>query len=160
VTTRLGKLQKMELFRSAAGLLAEVMFVIVPLVVIYLVSIQTSHGSTVLTSPEWSVGSIILFGQVMVKFTLGVAHKGGGAPGPLALILVLLVMLGILPSCLLLIYVVASNEASACHLSPTFALTWINPAQMVVFIIAIIVYLSLGLLSEVLLHGRHTGKPS
>ena len=148
------KRERIEIIRVGSGLLAEVLFVIAPLLVIYLVSLVNNHGNKVLASPEWSVGSIILFGQAMVKFVLSVAQRKFVAAGPLALVFVLLVMAGLLPACFLLVHVTSINEGVIASPAGSTTLSWINTAQVILFVVAIIVYLSLGLLSDLLIKER------
>jgi hypothetical protein len=139
--------------RTGSGLLAEVMFVVMPLMAIFLIGLKhiqppinvpPSHPSIV-ASPEWSVGAIILFGQVIVKFTMSVAKQSRVAAGPLALVLVMLLVLGLLPSLFLLIYATDAREGYGK------ADDFLNIAQVTMFTIAAIVYILLGMICELVI---------
>jgi hypothetical protein len=144
--------------RTGSGLLAEVMFVVMPLMAIFLIGLKhiqppitvpPPHPS-IMASPEWSVGAIILFGQVIVKFTMSVARQSRVAAGPLALVLVMLLVLGLLPSLFLLIYATDAREGY------DRADEFLNIAQVIMFSIAATVYILLGMVCELVI----TASPS
>src|SRR3712207_7620614 len=59
-----------------AGAAAEVMFAVLPLLVVAMVLLHKEHSTALLASPEWSFGAAILFGQSVVKFMTSLARGG------------------------------------------------------------------------------------
>ena len=61
------------------GLLAEVIFIVLPLGVVWFVSVfvQAKPLSTFLAAPEWAFAAVVLYGQGIVKFGASMAVKGG-----------------------------------------------------------------------------------
>jgi hypothetical protein len=88
--------------RILTGLAAEVSFAVLPLLVVLMVLNHTNHGTDLFASPEWSFGSAILFGQALTKLVAGLARTGEAAPGPVALLIALVVVFGLVPSLLAL----------------------------------------------------------
>jgi len=64
--------------RVLAGLAAEVSIAVLPLLVILLVAGQARQVGHFFSSPEWSFGAAIFFGQTLVKFVSGLV-RGKGA---------------------------------------------------------------------------------
>jgi hypothetical protein len=125
-----------------AGLLAEVLFAVLPLVVVFMVLMHVEHSKMIFSSPEWSFGASILFGQSLIKFISGIA-RGGSANGPVALACMLIIVFGLVPSLIILIMTLLAQEAkqeAAC---------WLQYAQVAIFALGAIAYTVLGLLGEV-----------
>src|SRR5262245_43996850 len=97
--------------RVLAGLVAEVCFGVLPLLVVVFVVLHSGHPRAIVASPEWAFGASILFGQGLVKFAVGIGRGGSAATGPVALALALLIVLGLAPSLLVLMMVLESVEA-------------------------------------------------
>jgi uncharacterized membrane protein len=128
---------KAKVIRSVAGLLAEVISVFLPVLVIWLGARQ--YHIEVSSSPEWSVGSIILFGQACVNFTTSIASLKS-SKGPMSLIIVLLVT-GIVVSCYLLVRATEIEQSrTPCTLCGAQQVTW--------FFVAALIYVGIGLLSD------------
>lgn len=131
-----------ERSRIFAGLAAEVSFAILPLLVVLMVLVYLQHASRFFASPEWSFGASILFGQTLVKFVSNLAKGGEAARGPVALVVALLVVFGLVPSLFLLNWSVQATE------SPVPPRAWLQVGQVVLFFGASAVYMVFGTISE------------
>lgn len=128
--------------RILAGLTAEVAFAVLPLLTLLMVLLYTSHQRHLFASPEWSFGAAILFGQAVVKFVAGLARAGAAAPGPVALVVTLVVVFGLVPSLIVLTMTLHSSEVG------TFPNRGLQVAQVVLFCGGAIIYLLLGVIGE------------
>jgi hypothetical protein len=125
-----------------SGLGAEVAFAVLPLLVVLMVLVYTTRPCEFLSSPEWSFGAAILFGQGLVKFVAGLARIGAAAPGPVALVVTLVVLLGLVPSLLVLTMTLNSAETKD-HVE-----SWLRISQVALFLLSAPTYLLLGTLGE------------
>ena len=117
------------------GLIAEILFVFLPLLVLAIVFVV--RGTTLLalfSSPEWSFATAILFGQAIVKLVAGVTHKGASVWQPVAFIVTAMIVLGLVPSLVILALILTATNLSI----PLVAI------QMVLFVLAIIVFFAFG----------------
>ena len=136
-----------ELTRILAGLIAEVAFAVLPLLVVFMVLVNSDHHKRVFMSPEWSFGAAILLGQSLVKFVSGLARGGRAATGPVALVLALLIVFGLVPSLLVLYMTLQTTETQTTelHSDPSQLLQFL---QVFLFCGACVVYLLLGTIGE------------
>ena len=127
--------------RIVSGLAAEVAFAVLPLLVVLLVKVvqQSSPPSEFFSSAEWSFGSAILFGQCLVKFTSGIGRGGSASPGPMALLISLVLVFGLVPSLVLLDMALQSEKVA--HF-------WLGAFQVILFSLAAGAYMVLGLVGE------------
>ena len=128
--------------RILAGLAAEVAFAVLPLLVVSMVLIHTEHSTRMFAAPEWSFGAAVLFGQTLVKFMSGLARGGAAATGPVALIVALLVVFGLVPSLFTLIMTLQAVETR------TDPARWLQFFQVILFCVASIMYMLLGTIGE------------
>ena len=128
--------------RILSGLGAEVTFALLPLLVVLMVMIYAGRFPLLFSSPEWSFGAAILFGQAVVKFVAGLARAGAAAPGPVALVVTLVVVFGLVPSLIILTMLLLSAESLRC---PAL---WLEASQILLFFCAAILYLVLGTVGE------------
>ena len=126
-----------------AGLAAEVAFAVLPLVVLVIVLIHGGRGKHILSSPEWSFGAAILFGQTLAKFTSGLARGGRAPVGPVALTVALLVVFAIAPS--LLVLTLTLQTAEECGKDPS---GWLQGMQVFFFLSSSVLYMLLGTVGE------------
>lgn len=125
-----------------SGLAAELTFAILPLLVVLMVVIHQKHSVHLFASPEWSFGAAILFGQSLVKFISGIVRGGGGAIGPIALVLAIVVVFGLVPSLFVLTLTLQAWESN--H-DPTRGL---QTLQVILFSGAAVMYILLGMIAE------------
>lgn len=128
--------------RIVAGLAAEVIFAILPLLVVFMVLLIAQHPDHVFMKPEWSFGASILFGQALVRFVSGLAHGGRAATGPVALVVALIVVFGLAPSLFVLFWTLHQAES---RILPG---RWQQAIQVVLFCGASVMYMLLGVIGE------------
>lgn len=128
--------------RIFAGLAAEVAFGVLPLLIVLMVLLQTEHSTRMFAAPEWSFGAAVLFGQTLVKFVSGLARGGSAATGPVALIVALLVVFGLVPSLFTLIMALQALET---RIDPA---RWLQILQVILFCGASVMYMLLGTIGE------------
>jgi hypothetical protein len=128
--------------RILSGLAAEVSFAILPLLIVLMVLMYTQHSRHLFASPEWSFGAAILFGQAIVKFVAGLARAGAAAPGPVTLVMTLVVVFGLVPSLLVLTMTLHSSEVGNA------LARWVQICQVILFCGAALMYMLLGTIGE------------
>ena len=138
-----------------AGQTAEVLFSGLPLVVVAMVLYQARHAVNFWASPEWSFGAAILFGQTVVRFVNGLIGAGVRATtGPVALALAMVVVLGLVPSLLVLTMTLQAIEGGR-----TVA-DWLQCLQVMFFILSALTYLLLGTVGELMGSSRRRSASS
>ncbi len=125
-----------------AGLMAEVVFASLPLLLIFLIFAHTKRLGEVFASPEWSFGSAVLLGQTLAKFVSGLAKAGHTRPGAAALITSLLLVLGLAPALIILALMLQSEHG------PSSPAGWLQALQVLYFLIASMLYVVIGSVSE------------
>jgi len=130
--------------RIAPGLIAEIVFAMLPLLVIFLVLLQFHKAPDLWSSPEWSFAAAILFGQSIVRFMSGFAHGGHARPGPVSLAIALIIVLGLTPS-LLVLSGILTAEIGGKGEAPA---PWLVGGQVVLFVSSVLTYLIFGAISE------------
>jgi hypothetical protein len=140
--------------RIIIGLAAEVLFAVLPLVVVFMVVMHAGHGEKFFSSPEWSFGASILFGQTLVKFITGFSRGGATAADPIGFTVALLVVFGLVPSLFVLTMTLQYTEVGK---DPAL---WLRIAQLVLFALSAIVYMLLGTVSEEWHRKFHKNQPS
>jgi hypothetical protein len=128
------------------SLLAEVVFAMLPLLVVFVVLSVFHKYQRVLASPEWSFAAAILFGQAIVRFMTGFAHAGRAKPGPVALAVALVIVLGLTPSLMILSAILKADFGGP---SPEEPEMWIQIVQVVLFVLSAGTYLTFGALGEI-----------
>lgn len=98
--------------RKAAkyAILGDLLFIILPLVVISIVDVSVGRSLfALIESPELSFGSAVLFGQTIIKVVSGFAHtKPTGAEQPV-FIIALIIVFGLVPSLVVLALLLSIN---------------------------------------------------
>lgn len=128
--------------RIFAALTAEVSFAVLPLVVVLLVFVHIGSTQKMFASPEWTFGAAILFGQSLMKFISSLAKGGAAATGPVALIVALIVVFGLVPSLFVLNWAVHGHEQH--QEMPGF----LQAVQIVLFAAGTVTYMLLGTIAE------------
>jgi len=131
-----------ERARVLSGLAAEVAFAVLPLLVVLIVLAHADHPRKFFMSAEWSFGAAILSGQSLVKFVSGLARGGKAARGPVALVLAVVIVFGLVPSLLVLYMTLETIET---QIDPS---RWLQTFQVVLFCGAAVMYLLLGTIGE------------
>lgn len=130
---------------ALAAQVAEVLFSCLPLVVLLVVLIQVGHAWSYWASPEWSFCTCILFAQTVVRFVTGLMRAGERmVMGPVACAIALVVVLGLVPSLLVLTMTLQAHE------NGTRMSTWLQLSQVLLFLLSLVAYLLLGTVGEVM----------
>ncbi len=131
---------------ALAAQVAEVLFSCLPLIVVLGVLFQDGHTPTYFASPEWSFGACILFAQTVVRFVTGLMRAGGRAvSGPVACAIAVVVVLGLVPSLLVLTMTLQTLDSGTTPVSP-----WLQFFQVLLFLLSAVAYLLLGTVGEVM----------
>jgi hypothetical protein len=125
-----------------AGLIAEVVFAALPLLLIFLIFTHAKKLPEVFTSPEWSFGSAVLLGQALAKFVSGLAKSGRTRPGAAALVTSLLLVFGLAPALIILAIMLQAEHGTT---APSL---WLEIAQVFYFFAAAFIYVIIGGVSE------------
>jgi len=122
---------------SVAGTVAELLFSVVPLLILFLVHAYQQDLRNVWSSPEWALTAAVLFGQTVAKVTAGAisaSHIGRVSGERVTLAVVLVIVLGLIPSLavLMLLYVTAAPPP------------WLVVAQFVMLVLSVPTYFVFG----------------
>jgi len=117
------------------ALSSELLFSLLPLIIIIIVRTYENDVSKILYNTEWSIISIILFGQSIVKFSSGIANSKENFRWQLvALSISLIIIFGLLPASIILVL-----NLTGSSISTTMALV-----QIIIFILSILTYYFIG----------------
>jgi hypothetical protein len=126
---------------TVPGLVAEVVFAALPLLLIVMIYSNTGKSAEIFASPEWSFGSAVLFGQTLARFVRCLAQGGGHArPGAAALITALLLVFGLAPALIINAITLTQHAGEPNRLIAAF--------QVVDFAVAAFVYVVIGDVAE------------
>jgi len=128
--------------KVVSGLSAEVAFAVLPLLVVLMVFLDLHHSIGFFASPEWSFGAAILFGQSFIRLVTGLVQRGKAAQGPVALIIAMLLVFGLTPSIVALVFILRASEL---HSEPSL---WMQVLQVALFALAAVAYVVLGTIGE------------
>jgi len=131
-----------KLLDIKASLAAELLFTFLPFLVIFLVLAYTQEIPRMLYLPEWSFAAAILSGQAIVKFILGLLEFGDRVNlGIVALVVTATIVVILAPSLVVLSLILVTGS------SPT----WLAIMQIVLFVLAVVLFLFLGRVSHEIL---------
>ena len=128
-----------------AALVGELMFVLLPLGVLWLAFQLRSPApfSRLLSAPDLSFGSVVLLGQAVVKLVAGIAESSGPrSSGRIALLVSAVIALLLAPALVVLAFLLVLPEPPA----------WLVGAQVVLFLIGAVVFLWFGWLGHAVAH--------
>lgn len=126
-------------------LFTEMLFTILPVIVICIVRSYQNKIELIFFNTEWAMMSIILFGQSIVKFSSGVANSNLKFRWQLvALLNSLIIVLGLVPSIVILIINLLNDK-------PIFGL---HLTQFILFIISIITFFIIGYIGQRLIEEK------
>jgi hypothetical protein len=121
---------------------AETLLVLLPFVVIAIVLAQKGEIARLPYMPEWGMASSALIGLAMVRFATGLLHAGGLVEGlaweRVVLLFAVIVVLGLVPSLLVLSLVLVAGKPSG----------FLAAMQMVFFALSLFLFISLGWAGE------------
>lgn len=92
---------------------SEFLFTLLPIVILIIVRSYQCDFKGIFYNTEWSIISIILFGQSVVKFSSGISNSNKKIKWQLvALIISLIIIFGLIPSVIILVLNLTSNSLS------------------------------------------------
>jgi len=116
-------------------LLAEILFLLLPFLVLSLVFIRGGNISSIFSLSEWSFGACILFGQSLVKLVGGASDSNSRiSTDYLRLYVTAIVVLGLVPALVLVVFTVDSAQNGAAISA------WIQVSQVFLFSLSIMVF--------------------
>ncbi len=123
-------------------LISELLFTILPIIVISIVRSYKNELNLIFYNEEWAMISIILFGQSIVKFSSGIANAKLKFRWQLvSLIISLIIIFGLIPSIIILIINLINEEI----------VIGLYIVQIVLVVISIIVFFIIGYLGQKLI---------
>lgn len=123
-------------------LISEMLFTVLPLIVISIVRSYQCKFELIFYNTEWAMMSIILFGQSIVKFSSGIANSSLKMRWQLvSMIISLIIIFGLIPSIIVLIINLLNDEIM-------FGLHF---AQISLFVLSIITFFIVGYLGQKLM---------
>ncbi|MDR3704254.1 MAG: hypothetical protein P4L56_31690 [Candidatus Sulfopaludibacter sp.] len=121
---------------------AEALLVLLPFVVMAIVLAQKGELSKLASMPEWGVASSALIGLSMVRFAAGLLHARTPVEGlaweRVLLLFALIIVLGLVPSLLVLSLVLIAKTPSS----------YLSAMQIVFFLLSLFLFISLGWAGE------------
>lgn len=128
-------------------LLSELLFNILPLIILLIIRSYESKFEMIFYNTEWSMMAIILYGQSIVKFSCGISNSNLKFRWQLvSLIISIIIIFGLIPSIVTLIINLLSDKYSFN----------MYIFQMVIFLISIPTFFIIGYLGQKLLEGNET----
>ena len=144
-------LKRSAVLNAVAGIGAELLFALLPLIVITLVlSFKEKSVFEVLASPEWSFGSAILYGQTLMKFVSGLARSPKPSWQRVSLAVAALFVLTIVPTLVILAMIIISAEHPQ---------RWLVICQVVMFVLSMIVFFVFGTIGHLWVEKSGDGSP-
>ncbi len=117
---------------------AELAFLLAPFVVIAFAYLYKADFRNVLYTPYWSVASSVLIGQALIRFIARLLQSGIHDPSisweRVTLIFSVLIVLGLIPSLVVLLLVLITPQPSA----------YLGIAQVILFVVGFCLYLAFG----------------
>jgi hypothetical protein len=136
--------------RSLLGIVSELLFVLLPLLVLLLVYIHQGRGGLAIArAPDWSFATVVLIGQTVTKLVSGVAGSGRKRPWQaITLVATSLIVLGLVPALMVLGFMLAHDTPS----------TLLVAGQFLLFVLSVAGFLTLGSAGHVMLAEAGVGE--
>ena len=94
-------------------LTSELLFTLLPIIILLIVRSYENNLSAIFYNTEWSIISLILFGQTIVKFSSGISNSNEKVRWQLvALVISLIIIFGLIPSSIILVINLLSETLS------------------------------------------------
>jgi len=117
---------------------AELVFLLVPFVVIGLAYLYKGDLRNIIYAPYWSIASSVLIGQALIRFIIRLLQSNAHDPAisweRVTLVFSVLIVLGLVPSLLVLLLVLISPQPSLN----------LGVAQLILFVFGFSLYLAFG----------------
>jgi hypothetical protein len=123
-------------------LTSELLFTLLPIIILLIVRSYENNLSAIFYNTEWSIISLILFGQTIVKFSSGISNSNEKVRWQLvALVISLIIIFGLIPSSIILVINLLSETLS-------FSM---YIAQIILFLISCITFFIVGAIGQKML---------
>jgi len=128
-------------------LISEFLFTLLPIVILIIVKNSQNDFSSLFYNTEWSIISLILFGQTIVKFSSGISHTNLKIKWQfVAMIISVIIVFGLIPSSIILVINLLSDTLS-------FALYF---TQIVFFIVSCFSFFIIGAIGQKMLDNKNS----
>jgi hypothetical protein len=91
-------------------IIPEFLFVILPILIIFIVFWTHDHLDRFILSPEWSFASAIFFGSSIIKLVNGISAAGSFFDGFAELFIAIIIIFGLAPSLTILAMIVIAED--------------------------------------------------
>ena len=108
------------------NLISEYLFTLFPIIILIIIRCNEGTYCKIFYNSEWSIISLILFGQSIVKFSAGIAHNKNRFHWQLvSLIVSLIIIIGLIPSAIILTLILNDGSSFSNELYYTQALLFL-----------------------------------
>ena len=136
--------------------ISELLFILLPFVVIIPVYVYSHRAARVPSHPEWALASALLFGHAIVKLICGAIRVREGSANAIELIVAAGIVFGLAPSLVVLVLMHLMDEPNA---SPPPG--WLIATQTILLVLAVLYFIIFRWLGELLEHSAiEPGDPS
>ena len=126
---------------------SEILFVILPMLVISIVKLIDNEYANIFYATDWSFCSVVLFGQSVVKLASATsANKERIRWQAIGLIVSVIIVFGIVPSCVLLTKLMSNNKILNIFY-------WV---QLLLFVTSCLVYFNIVTISNLLMEKQES----
>jgi len=123
-------------------IISEILFTLLPIVIILMIFIIQSNLIKILKSPDLSFAAIVLFGQTIVRLASGIAkNKKSKSWQAISFIMSLIIIFGLIPASLFLVIIYLNIYDNLV----------LYIFQLIIFVVSIVSYIIFGTLGQVLL---------
>jgi hypothetical protein len=127
-------------------LIAEVMLSFLPMVLVLLVLLSLRKTEEFFLKPEWAFGAAIFFGQAIVRLVAAIAHSHKDLnTGFLSVMVVLLILLGLGPSCGIVVLVLIGVETSSLPAQGSLFAVLLPVFQVILYLGSSLAYVFVGI---------------
>ncbi|EMO55914.1 hypothetical protein [Leptospira noguchii] len=128
-------------FNAKYIIISDIFFIIAPLIIYFLVKANEGDIHEFFRSPDIGYANIVFFGQTLVRFVSGIAKTSKKLSWQfISLILTLIIVLGFLPSAVILMISLSNKYNSNLYIF-----------QWILFFVAIIIYFIVGSIGQMYL---------
>lgn len=138
-------------------LLGEVVFAAAPLVMVFVVLTQSKGKMHLFASPEWAIAAVILCGQALVKFQIGMLNGRRPNVAAVSLTTILVLVFAVTPTMFVLYKVLENIEAA--ERGPDMSIG-LQIVQVMCFFVGAGLYLIMGAIGDTWRHRSAAGSQS
>lgn len=129
-------------------LIAEVLLSFLPMVLVIITLHYMGKPEKVFQKPEWAFAAAIFFGQAVVRLVSAISNSHDHLrAGILALVVVLFILIGLGPSCAIVVLVLFANDISGTAQLPALSGA-LQATQVVLYLLSAISYIFVGVVAR------------